>query len=209
MRTGTGALVLVATAVVLLWWRAPAAPVDGAGGGDQSGKMAPSSVPAPQDAIQQPANGGASSTTGQPPDSATPKPTKPSGDARDVEPPNATGQPVARPPAKILVLGSVFFPSGATALGPDASRMLQGIAATYKGTAQKLEIVGHADGRGDAETNVRLSTRRAEAVRSYLVARGVPSRNMSVKSEGDRTPMAQGVEPEANAQNRRVEVRVP
>ena len=57
MRTGTGAVVLVVTAVVLLWWRAPAAPDDSAGKIDASGKMAPSSVPVPQKRVLQPADG--------------------------------------------------------------------------------------------------------------------------------------------------------
>lgn len=231
MRSSTGAVVLVATAAVLLltWPDGVAAragatggttggaagggagvPSGGAGGGlgaatdgGGAGNASPDAVTAAQvpggAVVTIPDIGGAASGASAPSAPSAP-PTGTSGTA----PPTAPA-----PDSKVLVLGSVFFPSNATQLGPDATRMLDGIATTYKGTAQQLEIVGHADARGSAQANLRLSAQRAEAVRSYLAANGIPPGNMRVSYDGARTPMARGVDPEANAQNRRVEVRVP
>ena len=109
---------------------------------------------------------------------------------------------------RILVLGSVFFPSGQAELGPDARRLLDGVAATYKGTTQRLEITGHTDTRGSAAVNASLSRARAEAVRGYLAARGIPARQLVVRYAGASRPMARGASSEDNAQNRRVELSV-
>lgn len=109
---------------------------------------------------------------------------------------------------RILVLGSVFFPSGQAELGPDARRLLDGVAATYKGTTQRLEITGHTDTRGSAAVNATLSRARAEAVRGYLAARGIPARQLVVRYAGASRPMARGASSEDNAQNRRVELSV-
>lgn len=109
---------------------------------------------------------------------------------------------------RILVLGSVFFPSGRADLGPDARRLLEGVAATYKGTTQRLEITGHTDTRGSAEVNATLSRARAEAVRGYLAARGIPATQLVVRYAGASRPMATGASSEDNAQNRRVELSV-
>jgi outer membrane protein OmpA-like peptidoglycan-associated protein len=234
MRSGTGAIVLVGVAAALLWVRWPmpmfgtgAAAGFGVGGG---GSVAAGGSPAAAAggattggaASGSSSDGGATAGEGRTADAMRTGETNQSAatdgefsrsDRAQPALPTLASAPLpkaARPdPAKILVLGSVFFPSNETGLGPDASRMLEGIATTYRGTSQQLEIVGHADPRGDAAANVRLSTRRAEAVRAFLYERGVPAGNLRVKSEGERTPMARGVEPEANAQNRRVEVRLP
>ena len=186
MRTGTAAVILGLKAMVLLWW--------------------PGIASSPAAASQR--IGGETTSATDEPGSRSSAPAEVS---QSVESPADTRSHEATTPAasKVLVLGSVFPPSGTESLRPDATRLLDGIAATYKGTSQKLEIVGHADGRGDAATNLRLSAGRAQAVRAYLTASEIPAQNMTVSYEGARTPMAQGIDPEANAQNSRVEIRVP
>lgn len=214
MQRRTGALVLLVTAAILLLWRTPvvAGPphaVDGtsaAGGGapvgtapgalpsldGASGTMPPVTDSLP--AIVAPAGGGSGAATAGGASGSAPRP-------------EATAPRPA--PNAVLVLGSVFFASNQRTLGPDATHMLEGIAATYKGTTQQLEIVGHADARGSAAANLQLSAARAEAVRAFLEQQGIPSSSMQVRYDGARTPMARGVDPEANATNRRVEIRVP
>jgi OmpA-OmpF porin, OOP family len=190
MRSRTGAAVLLATAAVLLLWRTP---LSGIAQIPRGGSDTAAPAPARPNDVP-PGSGGAQGQT-EPSPSASPAPSA----ASDSTTPITT----------VLVLGSVFFPSNQRVLGPDASRMLEGIAATYKGTSQQLEIVGHADARGSAAANLTLSASRAEAVRAFLASQGIPAGSMRVLFDGARTPMARGVDPEANAQNRRVEIRVP
>jgi outer membrane protein OmpA-like peptidoglycan-associated protein len=67
-------------------------------------------------------------------------------------------------------------------------------------------LAGHADRSGSAQYNVGLSQRRADAVRSYMTARGVPDTRISTEAFGEtmpRVPTADGVR---ELQNRRVEI---
>ncbi|MDP9422406.1 MAG: peptidoglycan-associated lipoprotein Pal [Pseudomonadota bacterium] len=67
----------------------------------------------------------------------------------------------------------------------------------------RASIEGHADERGTREYNQALGERRANAVRDYLVAQGVPTSRLVVTSWGKERPVAQGSNEEAWAQNRR------
>ena len=67
----------------------------------------------------------------------------------------------------------------------------------------RASIEGHADERGTREYNQALGERRANAVRNYLVAQGVPTSRLVVTSWGKERPVAQGSNEEAWAQNRR------
>ena len=67
----------------------------------------------------------------------------------------------------------------------------------------RASIEGHADERGTREYNQALGERRANAVRDYLVAQGVPTSRLLVTSWGKERPVAQGSNEEAWAQNRR------
>ena len=69
-----------------------------------------------------------------------------------------------------------------------------------------IEIQGHTDSGGSAAFNESLSLRRAEAVRDYLVAQGVPIRRLRAVGYGERFPIASNSTPEGQAENRRVEV---
>ena len=67
----------------------------------------------------------------------------------------------------------------------------------------RASIEGHADERGTREYNQALGERRANAVRDYLVAQGVPTSRLLVTSWGKERPVATGSNEEAWAQNRR------
>ncbi len=66
-----------------------------------------------------------------------------------------------------------------------------------------VTIEGHADERGTREYNLALGERRANSVRSYLLALGVPASRISVISYGKERPSVLGSDPSAWAQNRR------
>jgi OOP family OmpA-OmpF porin len=75
-------------------------------------------------------------------------------------------------------------------------------------TADKITITGHTDNVGAADYNMKLSLRRAEAVRDYLVSLGVDPAKLDVRGEGMSNPTADNSTPEGRAKNRRVEVEI-
>jgi outer membrane protein OmpA-like peptidoglycan-associated protein len=69
-------------------------------------------------------------------------------------------------------------------------------------------VEGHADSQGAAEYNQELSQRRAEAVRTYLVSRGISAERVSAQGFGLTRPIADNASAEGRANNRRVEIVV-
>lgn len=72
----------------------------------------------------------------------------------------------------------------------------------------KLKISGHTDNQGSLEYNMRLSKARAEAVRDYLVSRGISADRFVVEYFGPLRPIASNATPEGRARNRRVEMKI-
>ena len=71
----------------------------------------------------------------------------------------------------------------------------------------RVEIGGHTDNSGTPADNQHLSTLRAEAVRNYLVAKGVPFQQMVARGYGSTVPRTPDTTPQGKAANRRVEIR--
>ena len=71
-----------------------------------------------------------------------------------------------------------------------------------------LEIEGNADGSGSDEHNDELSLRRAEAIRDWLVERGVEAERLRVAARGERAPVETNDDEEGRAQNRRARFHV-
>lgn len=74
--------------------------------------------------------------------------------------------------------------------------------------ADKITITGHTDNVGTEDYNMKLSLRRAEAVRDYLVSLGIDPGKLEVKGEGMTNPIADNNTAEGRAKNRRVEVDI-
>jgi OOP family OmpA-OmpF porin len=74
--------------------------------------------------------------------------------------------------------------------------------------ADKIIISGHTDNTGSADYNMKLSLRRAEAVRDYLISIGADPNKMNVIGEGFSRPIADNRTKEGQAKNRRVEVEL-
>ena len=74
-----------------------------------------------------------------------------------------------------------------------------------------LEVViavGHTDGIGSGAYNNKLSVRRAEAVKAYLVSKGIEPNRVYTEGKGKTAPRADNRSAEGRAQNRRVEIEV-
>jgi len=74
--------------------------------------------------------------------------------------------------------------------------------------ADKITITGHTDNTGSADYNMKLSLRRAEAVRDHLVGLGIDPNKLEVKGEGMSNPIADNSTEQGRAKNRRVEVEI-
>ncbi|NBO15990.1 MAG: OmpA family protein, partial [Betaproteobacteria bacterium] len=77
--------------------------------------------------------------------------------------------------------------------------------------AIKLEVViavGHTDSVGSDAYNQKLSVRRAEAVKAYLVTKGIEKNRIYTEGKGERSPVADNKTAAGRAKNRRVEVEV-
>jgi outer membrane protein OmpA-like peptidoglycan-associated protein len=108
----------------------------------------------------------------------------------------------------IALSGTVMFRHDEAILLPEARTRLDRVADALKHMApdQKIVIEGHADARGTDEYNLRLSEERANAVRTYLLQRGVAPDRVDAVGRGEAVPFAPNRTAEGRANNRRVEI---
>lgn len=71
-----------------------------------------------------------------------------------------------------------------------------------------IQLEGHTDFRGNARENMKLSERRVEAVKDYLVSKGVNKKRIKTLAFGGEKPLTTAGDPESRSKNRRVEVRI-
>lgn len=104
--------------------------------------------------------------------------------------------------------GSVLFVTGKADLLPTARDRLDDVATALTGAGedQRFVVEGHTDSVGSDAANMRLSKDRAEAVRAYLVSRGVDASRITAVGKGESSPIAGNETPEGRANNRRVEI---
>ncbi|SMF06991.1 OmpA-OmpF porin, OOP family [Tistlia consotensis] len=102
---------------------------------------------------------------------------------------------------------TVYFDFDRSNIRPDAQAVLNDVvAAAKKEGVSEFSLTGHADRAGPPDYNLRLSIKRAESVRDYLVGKGFMPQNISVAGRGEAdpaVPTADGVREQAN---RRVEI---
>lgn len=109
----------------------------------------------------------------------------------------------------VTLSGSVLFTSGGANLLPSARNRLEDVARAVQGAEGTIVIEGHTDSRGTEAYNEDLSRRRAEAVRDFLVSRGVPPDKIEARGMGEYRPIASNTSSEGRANNRRVEIILP
>ena len=131
-------------------------------------------------------------------------PTGPSGPTVPTGP--VDGGPVAPGSVRDFVINvgdRVYFDFDSYSIRSDASRTLAAQAAWLSRYPQvQVRIEGNADERGTREYNLALGARRAEAVRSFLIANGIPASRIDTISYGKERPIAFGSGEQAWAQNR-------
>jgi len=106
---------------------------------------------------------------------------------------------------RVHVPGDLSFDTGRADLRPSMRPVLDQFAREF-GTGMQLNIIGHTDNSGNDALNQPLSLQRAETVRDYLAARGVPGSQMTVAGRGSREPLASNDTEQGRERNRRVEI---
>jgi outer membrane protein OmpA-like peptidoglycan-associated protein len=107
----------------------------------------------------------------------------------------------------ITLTGNVLFASGKWDLLPGAQIKLNEVAEALKAQKDRdITVEGHTDNQGTAQSNLELGQKRAEAVRAYLVSRGVDAGRVTASGIGQARPLIDNSTPENRANNRRVEI---
>lgn len=115
--------------------------------------------------------------------------------------PRQAVKPVAE---KARIATQVLFDFDRATLRPDGRTALDDVASRTRGVSVETVIVtGHADRIGGDEYNRRLSTRRAESVRAYLVSKGLQSGRVYAEGKGETQPVTAGKCGNMGPENRR------
>jgi OOP family OmpA-OmpF porin len=110
---------------------------------------------------------------------------------------------------QVFVLKGVSFDFDSTRLGVNAQTILEDVVKTMQGQpTMKVEIAGHTDNYGSEEYNRDLSQRRADAVKDYLISKGISSDSLRATGYGEAQPVASNDNDFDREQNRRVEFRI-
>ena len=109
---------------------------------------------------------------------------------------------------KTVILEGISFQFGTAEFTEEAHSILDSAALILQNNPDiRMEVAGHTDSSGDNNANINLSTRRAEAVLSYLVSAGVAADRLQAKGYGSDKPIADNTNREGRAKNRRVELK--
>ncbi|MGB1316278.1 MAG: OmpA family protein [Chitinophagales bacterium] len=111
--------------------------------------------------------------------------------------------------SKTFTLDNVYFDSGKSTLKKESFTELNELFEylSLKKTI-KIEIAGHTDNVGNDAANMTLSQNRADAVKNYLVKKGIASNRIETKAYGETQPVMSNESAEGRAKNRRIEVNV-
>jgi len=109
----------------------------------------------------------------------------------------------------VTYAADAFFDFDKSVLKPEGRAKLDDLVSKIKGINLEVIIaVGHTDSVGAAAYNQKLSVRRAEAVKAYLVSKGIERNRVYTEGKGESQPIADNRTAEGRAKNRRVEIEV-
>jgi len=127
-------------------------------------------------------------------------------------PPVAAPKPAPKPKPvaeKVTFAADVFFDFDKSVIKPDGKSKLDGLSSKMRGINLEVVIaIGHADSIGPDAYNQKLSVRRAEAVKAYLVSKGTEANRVYTEGKGEKQPVASNKTKEGRAKNRRTEIEV-
>lgn len=124
-------------------------------------------------------------------------------------PPAAVAAGTTHHIGKVMRLDALIFQQRSAIISPESYPELNSVAQMlHDNPNMVIQLEGHTDTRGDAKLNLKLSEDRVDAVRDYLVRRGVGKTRVKLKAYGGTMPLSRENTEEAHKLNRRVEVRI-
>ena len=142
---------------------------------------------------------------------AAPAPAAPAPAAVAPAPVAPAPAPAPVPPAatKVTYAADAFFDFDKSVLKPEGKAKLDDLVGKVKGINLEVIIaVGHTDAVGTDGYNQGLSVKRSEAVKAYLVSKGIEKNRVYTEGKGEKQPVADNKTTEGRAKNRRVEIEV-
>ena len=124
---------------------------------------------------------------------------------------SAPAAPAPAPAAasKVTYAADTFFDFDKSVLKAEGKAKLEDLVVKVKGISLEVIIgVGHTDSVGNDAYNQKLSVRRAEAVKAFLVSKGIEKNRVYTEGKGEKQPVADNKTAEGRAKNRRVEIEV-
>ncbi len=110
---------------------------------------------------------------------------------------------------KVTFAAETLFDFDKSAVKPEGKTALDDLLSKLQGMNTEVVItVGHADAIGTEAYNQKLSIRRAQAVKDYLISKGVEASRVYTEGKGKAQPLADNKTAEGRAKNRRVTVEV-
>jgi OOP family OmpA-OmpF porin len=136
-----------------------------------------------------------------------------------VAPPAATPAPKAATPAptpvlppaatKVTYAADAFFDFDKSVLKAEGKAKLDDLVGKVKGINLEVIIaVGHTDSVGSDAFNQKLSVKRSDAVKAYLVSKGIEKNRVYTEGKGEKQPVADNKTTAGRSKNRRVEIEV-
>jgi OOP family OmpA-OmpF porin len=201
-------------------WTPADATVEGC---DDMLKPAPAPVPAPKANAAEPAPAPApaspapaAASAEEPVPAPAPAPASPAPAAASAEEPVPAPAPapvpvVAAAPTseKVTFEADTFFDFDKFALKPAGKAKLEDLVSKLIGTDIEVVVAtGHTDSVGSDAYNQKLSMRRANAVKAFLVSKGIPADRIFTEGKGESKPVASNKTSDGRAKNRRVDVEV-
>ncbi|MDH4057391.1 MAG: OmpA family protein [Cyclobacteriaceae bacterium] len=129
---------------------------------------------------------------------------------KDIELQHSTGNTSQKLEAgKVLRLDNLIFEVAKSKIDPDSYAELDLVVRMMdENKGMVIQLEGHTDYLGDPGKNMKLSEQRVEAVKDYLVARGIHKSRVKLKAFGGTVPLSRDDTPEGHRLNRRVELRI-
>jgi OOP family OmpA-OmpF porin len=113
------------------------------------------------------------------------------------------------PKGQTMILDHLIFAQGRSVIDPKSYSQLDEVVEMMKeNTRIEIQLEGHTDNVGGSKANLKLSQDRVDAVKRYMVDKGVSKGRVQTKAFGGTQPLKNELNPEQRGQNRRVEMRI-